>query len=246
MNQINFRVLKLSMWVIAVAGLFTVLGFVNVNQDGRHCESIVIDVEAGDGLFFVEPNDVMDLLKREGLEITGKPLHTIDFELLEELILTNTYVKEAEVYATLCGKLKIRIGQKKPILRVLSSQRGDYYYDEDGEKMPVSTNYTANVILANGHVDLIPAADLKMLATFVNKNKFWKSQILQIYVDWTGSIQLIPRVGSHKIILGDCNGLESKFNKLYAFYKDGLNKIGWNTYKTINLKYKNQVVCTRI
>jgi cell division protein FtsQ len=53
-------------------------------------------------------------------------------------------------------------------------------------------------------------------------------------------------VGNHKIILGDCSDLEQKFKKLFAFYKDGLNKIGWNTYKTINLKYKNQVVCTRI
>ena len=112
--------------------------------------------------------------------------------------------------------------------------------------MPVSNNYTANVILANGYVDLVSVDDLKMLATFVNKNKFWKSQILQIYVDWAGSIQLVPRVGNHKIILGDCSDLEQKFNKLFAFYKDGLNKIGWNTYKTINLKYKNQVVCTRI
>ena len=242
----NLKIVKLSMWFLAVAGLLTVLGFVDSKQDGKNCESIIIDIEAGDGLFFVEPNDVLGLIKKEGLEITGKPLYALDFESLEELILTNNYVKEAQVYATVCGKLKIRIEQRKPVLRVLSSQNGDYYYDEDGEIMPVSNSYTANVILANGHVGLIPPANLKMLATFVNKNKFWKSQILQIYVDWTGSIQLIPRVGSHKIILGDCSDLEIKFNKLFAFYKDGLNKIGWNTYKTINLKYKNQVVCTKI
>ena len=26
---------------------------------------------------------------------------------------------------------------------------------------------------------------------------------------------------------------------------EGLNKIGWNAYSTINLKYKDQVVCTK-
>jgi hypothetical protein len=26
---------------------------------------------------------------------------------------------------------------------------------------------------------------------------------------------------------------------------EGLNKAGWNKYKVINLKYKDQVVCTK-
>jgi cell division protein FtsQ len=32
---------------------------------------------------------------------------------------------------------------------------------------------------------------------------------------------------------------------LMTFYKEGLNKVGWNAYLTINLKYKNQIVCTK-
>ena len=245
-RTMNIKMVQIAVWILAVAGLFTVMGFVDARQDSQNCNAIVIDVDPQDGLFFVESNDIKGLMKKEGLNLIGKPYYAIDFENLEELVLSNVYVKDVEVYATLCGKIKIRINQRKPVLRIMSRQMGDYYYDEDGKQMAVSKNYTANVILANGHVDLIPASDLKMLATFVNKNKFWKSQILQIYVDWTGSIQLVPRVGSHKIILGDCSDLEKKFNKLYAFYKDGLNKIGWNSYETINLKYKNQVVCTKI
>lgn len=242
----NKKILQTGLWIFAISGLLTVMGFVGAEQNARNCEEIVIEIDSRNGLFFVEPSDILGLMKKEGLNLMGKPLYAIDFNFLEELILTNTYVKEAEVYATLSGKMKIRVGQRKPVLRVLSREKGDYYFDEEGNPMPVSSNYTANVILANGYVDLVSVDDLKMLATFVNKNKFWKSQILQIYVDWAGSIQLVPRVGNHKIILGDCSDLEQKFKKLFAFYKDGLNKIGWNTYKTINLKYKNQVVCTRI
>ena len=34
--------------------------------------------------------------------------------------------------------------------------------------------------------------------------------------------------------------------KLKTFYTEGLNKTdGWNKYSTINIKYKNQVVCTK-
>ena len=34
-------------------------------------------------------------------------------------------------------------------------------------------------------------------------------------------------------------------NNLLAFYKQAMPKVGWNAYKTINLKYTNQIVCER-
>ena len=69
--------------------------------------------------------------------------------------------------------------------------------------------------------------------------------IVQIYVDEKNNVELIPRVGNHNIILGDASDLENKLEKLMIFYKKGLSKTGWNEYSTINLKYKNQIVCTK-
>jgi cell division protein FtsQ len=37
-----------------------------------------------------------------------------------------------------------------------------------------------------------------------------------------------------------------KFEKLHTFYLQGLNTTGsWNKYSVINLKFKNQIVCTK-
>jgi cell division protein FtsQ len=30
-----------------------------------------------------------------------------------------------------------------------------------------------------------------------------------------------------------------------VFYKKAIPKVGWDTYKTINLKYANQIVCEK-
>ena len=57
--------------------------------------------------------------------------------------------------------------------------------------------------------------------------------------------ELIPRVGSQVIELGDADNLEEKFENLKLLYLEGFNKIGWNKYERISLKYKNQVVCTK-
>jgi cell division protein FtsQ len=47
-------------------------------------------------------------------------------------------------------------------------------------------------------------------------------------------------------VFGEAKDFEEKFEKLKTFYTEGLNKTdGWNKYSTINIKYKNQVVCTK-
>jgi cell division protein FtsQ len=96
--------------------------------------------------------------------------------------------------------------------------------------------------------NLTGAAQLKQLfdlAHFISNDKFWNSQISQIFVNKNNDIEMIPRVCNHTIVLGEATDLEEKFQKLLIFYKIGLNNTGWNNYSDINLKYKNQVVCTK-
>jgi cell division protein FtsQ len=82
--------------------------------------------------------------------------------------------------------------------------------------------------------------------TYTSNNEFWNATVQQLYVNANGEIEFIPRIGNHTVILGDDQLLESKFNKLLLFYQEGMNKKGgWNQYSTINLKFKNQVVCTK-
>jgi len=38
---------------------------------------------------------------------------------------------------------------------------------------------------------------------------------------------------------------EKKLRNLELLYEQGLSRYGWNTYQTINLKYTNQVICTK-
>ena len=84
------------------------------------------------------------------------------------------------------------------------------------------------------------------LATFIVKDEFFKAQIEQIYITDSKEIELIPKVGNHIIIFGSIQDIEEKLEKLKLFYTKGLKKTGWNKYKTINLKFRNQIVCTKI
>ena len=39
--------------------------------------------------------------------------------------------------------------------------------------------------------------------------------------------------------------LEEKFQKISLFYNDIVSAKGWNTYKSVNVKFKNQIICDK-
>jgi len=136
-----------------------------------------------------------------------------------------------------------------------------------GILMPMSEKFTAHVPVANGNIfnreteqrirkiteqekrDTSFSATLLekifMVSDYVRTNDFWNAQIEQIYINATGEMELIPRVGNQTILFGDERELNKKFEKLFTFYKEGLSKTGWNQYKTINVTFKDQVVCSK-
>ena len=89
------------------------------------------------------------------------------------------------------------------------------------------------------------ARDLYKTAQYIKKDTLWDSQIEQIVVDQKNDIELIPRVGNQRIILGDADSLEKKMKNLLLFYKKAMPQVGWDTYRTINIKYTNQIVCEK-
>ena len=78
-----------------------------------------------------------------------------------------------------------------------------------------------------------------------NNNPFWDAQIEQIYVTENNEIELIPRIGDNLILLGKIDNFEQKLENLQCLYEQALSKVGWNKYDTINLKYNNQVICSK-
>lgn len=81
----------------------------------------------------------------------------------------------------------------------------------------------------------------------VRSDDLWNSQTAQINIARNGDVELVPRVGSQIIILCTREDLSlgaEYLHKLRLFYSSQMNKIGWNRYKTINLKYRSLIVCT--
>ena len=254
------------LWLGIIAYMIFVLGFVSGKMNEQICERISVNIIDSLTNRFVAQEDILNILLESESRILGYPLSTINTRNLEKLIADEPFIKSAGLYKTVNGALNVDIQQRRPILRVINRQGKSYYLDQEGFILPVSEKFTSRVLVANGYIsepfieestisifDIeVPGNrrnsviyDLYKLASFISGSDLWSAQIAQIYVNGKYEYEMIPRVGAHVIYLGDARDYEAKFRKLEALYLYGLNNKGWNNYEIINLKYENQIVCTK-
>ncbi len=241
--------------------MLVMLTLVSAKRKDIECSNIKVNIKDKSEYLFIEDSDVVSIINENSDRLMGQPIEKINIDKLESLLSVHPSIKKADVYRNIRGDLSVRITQRKPLMRVIDKNRESYYIDIEGKVMPLSQKYTAHVIIVNGNFNEPYAKNKELnvikdenaspklkqlftLATYIYNNEFLKSQIEQIYVSGS-KVELVPRVGTHIIEFGHINDIEEKFMKLDALYKQGLPANGWNKYKTINLEYKNQVICTK-
>jgi cell division protein FtsQ len=263
----TMRKLKiLIIWLGISAYLVFALGFVSRRYDQLIYTDIRVKIMDSLTNRFITQEEITDILVGDGDRLLGYPRHSVNTRKLENLLAREPFISNATVFRTVDGVLHAEIIQRKPVLRVINLAGQSYYIDSEGVILPVSDNFTSRVPVANGHIAEpfriesnmsifernTPEGrkhrviyDLFELASLIGNSDLWSAQITQLYVNPKYEFELIPRVGAHVIYFGDASDAVTKFRKLEALYRYGLNETGWNKYEIINLKYQNQVVCTK-
>ncbi len=255
LKKINWRaVLYGFLWLISLSGLIALMSFIEIKKSTLKCKDVKVLLP---GQFnFIERNEVDRILMANAGAMVGRDLNEINIHKLENALKANPFIEFAKVYADMTGIIHVQIRQREPVIRVVNMANLHFYIDANGYKIPLSDNYTAKVLVAsgfieedfNGRVDTLKtkmAKDLYRTALYIKGDTLWDNQIEQLFVDLKEDVEMVPRVGSHKIILGSTDSLQTKFRNLLVFYKKAIPKVGWDTYKTINLKYTNQIVCEK-
>lgn len=210
------------------------------------CESFEVVIADSNRVQFVLTRDIERLVKRHNLHPVGKSFGDINTLAIRDTILTNQLVETAEVYTTPAGGIVAAIRQRQPVIRVITSQGRSYYVDQERRIMPVTPAFTVYVPVVTGAVtETMAREELYDFAMFLQRNADWDAWIEQIEVRSNDDVVLIPRAGDFSIVMGSLKDYPVKLSKFIRFVDQGLNVLGWNRYSEINLKYENQVVCTR-
>ena len=252
--------------LLIVLYLAVVLSFVETQRLSVPCRGIAVEIDKEPPHDFIDQEEVRKMIANKGVKTKGVLLESINILKLEKAINLNPSIERSDVHRELNGSLCVTVKQRNPILRVMNLMNISYYLDEKGAMMPLSDRYAARVPIANGFIlnpyiskyyrdvtkispgDTINKAvlrDLYLLSKYINQNAFLQSLVEQIFVTEDYDFVLVPKIGPSTIMFGTMDDYEEKCKKLWIMYKEALPLGGWDKYASIDLQFKNQVVCTK-
>ena len=214
------------------------------NRNNQPCNNVRVYVADSAARHFIMPNEIISMLRQNQLYPNGIIVRDLDAMAIEDLVGSHNLLKSAECYTTPAGDMILTLHQKEPKFRVIGSN-GDYFVDTERSPMKVTSRTASYVPIVTGNLTQETATtDIFDFVDFIEHNTFWNNQIEQIIVSDNNNIKLIPRIGSHTIILGSLDRYRQKLEKLETLYVEGFNeKLGWKNYKEIDLRYDGQIVC---
>jgi len=110
--------------------------------------------------------------------------------------------------------------------------------------MKTSSFYTARLPVVSGDIDNINQEDLFVISNYIYNDNFLKKYIVQIEI-LDDRLFLFTRSGNVKIIeFGRIENIEDKFKKLRKYFEH--MRFHDRDYDTINLEYRDQILCKKI
>ena len=223
------------------------LGFLYSFSSKRNSRKIIgkptVEFKAGENNFLTHAM-VNKLLIQNNESVQNKAKSVINLYGLENTVLQNPYVEEVAVFLTIDGQLKTTVKQRTPIARIIAGN-SSYYIDKQGVNIPLSDNYSARVLLISGIENDENTKEILPLITLILDDNFLEKEIIGIEKMKNNEYQFSVRSGDYKIDFGKLTKIDVKFKKLKAFYNKTFVDKTIQNYKTITLKYHNQVVCTK-
>ena len=236
------KLLQILKWGMLLSLMVVVLSFTNQKQNKQMVFLNQINIEVSEDKFMTE-QIALKYIKQQDFNFDSVALSNFYLNELEIAFLQHPAIKNAEVYSNQEGVININLLQRKAVVRI-KTDNTDYYLDEYGVKMPLSSEYTPRVLVVTGDVNESKHSSIFSFIEIINKDIFWKSQITQVHFS-NNEVIIIPRVGSQKIHFGTLTDVNKKLGNLYQFYKQAMPIKGWQTYSEISLAYNNQIICTK-
>ena len=252
------KILSILAWVVTAAALVVLFFVARKSYMDRPLQTIHVDIDRVNENGFVKKDAVLADLD----SICHKAsIGTINMVAIGNRLKSQPWIESASSFVDLDGNLNVSIKEYHPVLRVFDKRGQSAYLTNDGLLLPPSTEHTSYVLIASGNFDLdnkAPAhvlcdtldADRNRIGAMkvleaIGRNDFMKNSIGQIYCNRGNEFEIVARDINARIVLGDTCQLDDKLKRLEIFMKQKIGTQEIQEMKTINLKYKNQVVCTK-
>ncbi len=236
--KINWMLVKFVLLIVVVIFLFS---FSKKRNEARNIKNVTVEF-INDSSPFITVNTVNKLLIQSNGKVKNIGKETLVLKELEQRLVENPMVRDAQVFITIDGTLGAKIEQRQPVGRISGSP--DVYLDEDGKVMPLSEIYSARVPLISG-ISKTGFSEVTPVLQKINEDEFMKTSVIGVEEFKDGSMSLKLREHDFDVFIGKPKALEKKFQNFKAFYAKTKQDSSLYTYKRINLQFETQVVATK-
>ena len=241
-------------WSIAAAGLIVLFVVSWKAKSAKQLTNIQVELvgESAQALFMDEIS-IRVILNEQGVQV-GMPIEKINLTQLEQFIEKTEWVKNAEFFINNKLVLEVKIEQRIPIARIFTASGASFYIDNEGWRLPLKQLTVLNLPVFTGFPtdqpklskpDSTLLKEILFFAKTIQKDSFFMAQIAQVNIEPNGSLQMVPTLGDHLVLLGSVDQLEDKLNRLFTFYKKVWLVSGVNAYQYIDCRFDHQVVALK-
>lgn len=220
--------------------------FVHEENAKRICQGIDLRIEGNSLPDSVLRQGVSSQLAKYGRRLKGQPLESIDLSNIENYLGRFSNFESVECSFNPDSRLRITITPIKAEVRVFTDNGKSFYINRYGKRIDADAEFYIDVpvlIAPEKYERLIPSA--LSLIRYVGSDPDLSPLISAYKIDGPNDLMIIPRLQGHIVNFGDSTRLDEKKAALLAAYRNVLPSKGWNTYDTISVKFKSQIVATR-
>lgn len=223
--------------------MFSLLAFANSRNSARYIEQVDVKLLSSDNHFITQ--EMVEKLIVQTFPRDSKIINSdLNLKKIEDQLNHHSMIANSEVFVDVDGKLHAEVTQKKAMARVMNGS-GSFYIDENGDKMPLSNQFSAHVPIVYGELKPNNRKVFADLLNTINNDEFLKTSITSIKINSDQSLIFSVREYDYSIEFGHLKEIEKKFDNYKAFvhYSKKDTLIGY--YKNVNLRFTEQVICTK-
>lgn len=255
------KILSIVLWVVTGAAIITLFAFARKGYLETPLKGIGLNVERTHNVGFVENDSII----AQARSICDMERHAavadIDMMQLHRMLDENPWIACSSVYIDLNDTLRLTAKEYEPVLRVYNHEGRSVYITREGVIIPSSPRYTPHLIIASGNYGFATPrrngniadslylssglAEALAIAQAIEKDPFLQEHIGQIYRNNDNDFEVIVNNLPIQVIVGDTCNIENKLFRLKVLLDKYQGTTELENYKSMSLKYKNQIVCTK-
>lgn len=185
-----------------------------------------------------ECDDIMQWIKKRRRD-------EVDLRELETRLRASDKVETVNVFTLSDGTLAIDVTPMTPVARVFDDRKS-YYINSEGKTISADPRYHVDVPVVVGRFsEAYPPERLLPLLHYIASRPELDALVSTVKQSADGNLIIIPTIRGHVVNFGDTSMVADKFLRLREFYRQVMPVRGWDTYDTVAVRWRGQVVATR-